>query len=494
MKGIFTTLIIGLFFLSCKASRYEENIIYSVSFNDDDLKVAKVQVEFIPQDSILFMEEGARHLENGWATFVHDLKAVNEKGEAIKLEQLPNAQWKIHSSPNEKITLSYNVHLDHQDHEWDGGIDGIAYITDSGVFYTGRTLFIMNGKQRKNIKVNFLLPQKWQVTTPWTQSGNDFSSYDVLGHTALANAMIFAGTHKEISLKREGFEFVFALGSSEIIAEQAVYKDLAAGVLDYYISLMGGIPRPSPEDPFKKMVVVISSHPSITDGEVIGNNISILIRKDADEFSRRISRFIFAHEFFHLWNGKSFAPASEKSEWFKEGLTNYYTLKALHHVSFLSDQSYLEFLGNFFYKRYRDDSGLGEMAMAKGEEKHEHWGLVYGGGMLAGIAQDLIIRDATNNEKSMDDLMRLLYRKYGNSNASYTPEELQNLMSQLRGKDLSGFFNSYIYGTEIIPIEDYLVLAGLNSKIENGNLIISEMEHQTEKQQKLMKGLFGHKN
>ena len=494
MKGIYTTLMIGLFFLSCKASDNNYCVIYTVAFNDNNWKIAKVKVEFTPQDSILFMEEGAGHLENGWATFVHDLKVVNDKGQAIEVEEFPGARWKIHSPPNKKITLSYVVHLDHQDHEWDGGIDGIAYTTDSGIFYTGRTLFIMNGKQRKNIRVNFLLPESWEVTTPWTQSGNDISSYWVLSQTSLANAMIFAGTHKEISLIREDFEFVFALGSSEIIAEQAVYKDLAEGVLDYYIKLMGGIPRPSPEDPFKKMIVVISSHPSVTDGEVIGNNISILIQKDADEFSRTISRFILAHEFFHLWNGKSFAPDSDEAEWFKEGLTNYYTLKALHHVSFLSDESYLDFLGNFLYKRYYDDPGTGKLSIAKGEEKHKHWGLIYGGGMLAGIAQDLIIREATNNEKSMDDLMRMLYNQYGNSNDSYTLEELQSGMSYLSGKDLSGFFNSYITGTEVIPIETYLGLAGLKSSVQNGNLLISKMEHQTEKQQHLMRSLFETKN
>ena len=65
--------------------------------------------------------------------------------------------------------------------------------------------------------------------------------------------------------------------------------------------------------------------------------------------STMISRFIFAHEFFHLWNGKSMVPDDQETEWFKEGFTNYYTLKALYHVGLLNDTAYFSVLNNLFY-------------------------------------------------------------------------------------------------------------------------------------------------
>lgn len=490
MKKIFAILFVSLLIVSCEQGLNDETVTYTVAIDDDNIEVAKVRMEFTPEDSILIMDYGASHLENRWAAFIHNIKAVNEEGETVELEEIPDAKWIIHGNKNEKIVLTYDVRLDHEDYEWSGGIDGVAYSTGKGVFYTGRTLFIMNGEQRKNIIVGFQLPPDWSVTTPWIKNTDAFS-YGVMNNTDLVNAMIFAGTHKDFSLKRDDFELVFALGSADIIADEAVYRDLAKGVLDYYTELMGGVPRPSPDEPIKKIVVVVSSHPSVTDGEVVGNNISILIKEDAGQFEKTISRFIFAHEFFHLWNGKSFTPESEDSEWFKEGLTNYYTLKALHHVSLLTDESYLDFLGTFFYKRYHDDNGTGKLSMAYGEEKHNHWGLIYGGGMLVGIAQDLMIRDATDNAKSMDDLMQDLLIGYGNSNETYTLEELQYRMSDLSGLDQSEFFNSYVTGTGKIPIENYLPLAGLTATIENGNLIITKKELQTQKQQKIMRGMFG---
>ena len=492
-------MVLVILLLDCtnkieKGDQNDEAISYSIAFDSNNFKVAKVKVTFTPKDSTLFMNHGADNLEKRWATFIHNIKVVNEDGKPIELEELADAKWKMHASPTEKIVLTYDVHLDHEDYKWSGGIDGVAYSTDMGVFYTGRTLFIMNGEQWKNITVDFKLPTNWGVTTPWIKDKDLTNTYRAINNADLANSMIFAGTHKEFSIKRDDFELLFALGSVEIIADEAIFRNLAEGVLDYYIKLMGGIPAPALDNPFKKAVVVISSSTSTTDGEVIGNNISILIEKDGDQFSKTISRFIFAHEFFHLWNGKSFSPTSDNTEWFKEGFTNYYTLKALHHVKFLTDESYLDFLSDFFYKRYNDDNGVGKLSMTNGEEKHDHWGLVYGGGMLVAISQDMIIRNATNNEKSMDDLMRGLFNKYGGNNDNYTLEELQSMLSELSGIDQTDFFNSYVIGTSKIPIENYLTMAGLDAKVENGNLIISKKEQQTQEQKNITKGLFGQIN
>ena len=487
-------VIISILFLSCKPEKNElkskDNISYTITFNENDKKTAIIEASFTPKDSLLYMGWGASNLPKRWATFVHNLKVTDKQNQPITIEELDDAKWKIKTPLDEEITLSYEIHLNHEDYNWSSGIDAVAYITDLGVFYTGRTLFILNGEERENINVTFNIPENWKVTNPWGTKENNQNSYQAVNITDLTTALVFAGTHKEISLKREDFELVFALGSEDILSQEVELKGLAQGVLDYYIELFGGIPNPSPENPLSKSVVVISSSDK-TDGEAIGNNISVLIEKNGDELSETFSRFIFAHEFFHLWSGKSFSPTSDDTEWFKEGFTNYYTLKALHHVNFLTDESYLDFLSSFFYKRYNDDEGVGKYAMADGEKKHGHWGLVYAGGMLVGIAQDMIIRDATDNEKSIDDLMRYLFTKYGGTNNTYTLKELQNTIAELSGANQTDFFNSYIIGTNKIPIDKYLVLAGLNTTVESGNLKISKEQELTTKQINILKGLFG---
>ena len=471
----------------------DDEISYLITVDKNNQKVAKVEVSFSPKDSILYMSSGAYSLPKRWATFVHNVKVFNTEGKSITVEELSDAKWKMHTSLNEKLILTYDVHLDHEDFKWSSGIDGVAYSNELGVFYTGRTLFILNGKERKDIYIDFKLNNDWGITTPWNKKDEGSNTFKANGISDLVDAMIFVGNHKEISFKRDDFELIFALGSEDIIAQEEEFRSLANGVLDYYIDLFGGIPKSKSDSPFSKTVVVISSSDA-TDGEVVGNNISVLIEKNAGQFSKTISRFIFAHEFFHLWNGKSFSPINEDTEWFKEGFTNYYTIKALHHIGFLNDESYLDVLSNFFYQRYNSDNGVGELSMTNGDAKHDHWGLIYGGGMFVGISQDIIIRNATSNQKSIDNLLRGLYKKYGGSNQSYSIEELISEMSELSGIDQTDFFKTYVFGTKKIPIEDYLTMAGLNAQIDQGSLKIFMNEKVNQDQKNLINGMFGKLN
>jgi predicted metalloprotease with PDZ domain len=334
------------------------------------------------------------------------------------------------------------------------------------------------------------LPLDWHVTTPWHLVKGTENSFTANNQTDLAQSMIFAGTHEEISIKRNEFELVFALGGDDIIAQQEDFKNLAEGVLDYYIALMGGVPNPSPDNKFTKSIVIINSY-SQTDGEQIGNHISLLIEKDGDQMSKTIARFMFAHEFFHLWNGKSFWPINDEMEWFKEGFTNYYTFKSLHHIGFLDEASYFQILNNLFFQRYFNDDGVGRLSMTLGAEKHDHWGLIYGGGLFAAISQDMIIRKETSNRNNLDDLMKGLFQKYGGTNDGYSLDELRLSLSQLSGKDQSEFFDNYIIGTRSIPIDRYLSMAGLDAKIEEGALKIEKRKSANLLEEAMTNGLLG---
>lgn len=465
--------------ISSNANELDKNqkqITYKITITENEPNVAQIHMKFIPEDSILYMDGSARAFENSWGHFLHDISAYDQHKNKVNIVQLQGPKWKLDGDHTSPITVTYNVHLTHPNYSWSGGIDGAAYATEHGVFYTGRSLFMLNGTQRNDISVKFDLPKPWKATTPWEVDGKESNRYAMKGIDDLLQSVMFLGTHKEIKIKRKDFELIFALGTKETMEQEEEYKEIANGVLNYYVNLMGGNPNPPNLKGTLRSVVVVNAWDA-TDGEALGNNISVLVEKDGDEFSKLISRFIFAHEFFHLWNGKSFSPNSDNLEWFKEGVTNYYTVKSLYHIGILNDESYLNVLSDFFYKRYIDDDGVGTLAMSDGEAKHDHWGLVYGGGMFVGMAQDILIRNATNNTKSLDMLMRAFYQKYGGSEEQYDMDEVCQRLSDLSGEDQSSFFDSYIYGTAKFPIETYLHPAGLDASVNDGKLIIKRKNH-----------------
>lgn len=487
----FFFLVASTFTLHSKEDKPTNHSTYNISIKEDQIKKALVECLLKVEDSSLYMSAiGANQFPERWAKFVHDIGAETLDGQAIKLKALEGGRWKVFASKGTSIKLRYEVHLDHEDHQWSGGIDGAAYARDWGVFYTGRSIFIMSDAVDQKVNVNFSIPEKWKISCPWDRDKNHESSFSVDNLRSLTDAIFFAGTHEEIVLKREQFQLIFALGGEEVIAQKEAFSKMASGVLDYYIDLMGGVPNPSPDNAFSKSVVVINSSDK-TDGEVIGNNISILLEKDGDQMSELIGRFIFAHEFFHLWNGKSFTPAGNDCEWFKEGFTNYYTLKSLFHIGFLNEESYLKVLNDFFYQKYITDDGVGKLSMTDGDQKHDHWGLVYSGGFFIGIAQDMIIRSATDNEKSIDDVLRSLFKKYGGTNDGYSLEEVKKLISEASGKDQEAFFKQYVTGVQPIPLANYLQLGGFKAQEVEKSIHIELDEQANESKKQMAKGFFG---
>lgn len=481
-------LLLGMHSVNCVADPPGSATTYEITIPANDHRVAIVTASLTPADREFYMFPGANQLPQRWSTFVSDFQVRDEDDRIVPVSARDDGTWQLSSMPKGRVTISYRVRLDHEDHAWSSGVDGAAYWREWGVFYTARSLFVVNGDGREDITVQFQLPDHWQVTTPWQHSGDDTTRFVIPDHDVLATSMLFAGTHREVAVQQGPFELLLVLGGDDVLAQEDVFVDMTSGVLDYYVALMGDVPRLRSHDAAVKPVVIINQGET-TDGEAIGNNISILLEPSGGQMSQLIARLIFAHELFHLWNGKSFTPSGAHSEWFKEGFTNYYALKALHHIGYLTDQSYLDLLGGFFYQRYDSDDAVGRLPMTNGDLKHEHWGLIYSGGLYVAIAQDLQIRAETGNERSVDDLMRFLFDEYrGNT---YELDDIETALGNLNNASQEDFFDRYVRGTEKIDISQYLALADIDASKEGGQMILRVRQDADPDTAGIRGGLFG---
>ncbi|MBL7703414.1 MAG: hypothetical protein JNM14_14280, partial [Ferruginibacter sp.] len=82
-------------------------------------------------------------------------------------------------------------------------------------------------------------------------------------------------------------------------------------------------------------------------------------------------------------------------------------------------------------------------------------------GPLVGMLLDFEIRNATENKKSLDDVMRLLYWKYYKEKGrGFTEAEFQAACEQVAGIPLTAIFE-YVYSTKELDYAKYLAYAGL---------------------------------
>jgi len=486
--AIGSTLLFGMLAVDGAAGASGNATTYEITIPADDHRIAVVTASLIPTGREFYMFPGANQLPRRWSTFVSDFEVHDENDQIIPVSVRDDGTWQLSRLPRGRVTLSYRVTLGHENHAWSGGVDGAAYWREWGVFYTARSLFVVNGDERENITVDFRLPDQWRVTTPWQEIGGEATHFVVPDHDVLATSMLFAGTHREVSIRQGPFEVLLALGGDNVLAQEDVFVDMTTGVLDYYVALMGDVPRLQSHDAALKPVVIINQG-EMTDGEAIGNNISILLEPSGDPMSQHFARLIFAHEFFHLWNGKSFMPRGQDCEWFKEGFTNYYALKALHSIGYLTDQSYLDLLAGFFYQKYDSDDAVGRLSMMNGELKHDHWGLIYSGGMLVAIAQDLQIRAASGNERSLDDLMRFMFDAYRSD--AYELGDIEQALGGLNNASQKDFFDRYVRGTERVDISQFLALAGIETTKEGGKIVFRVPQGAESDASGIRLGLFG---
>jgi predicted metalloprotease with PDZ domain len=89
-------------------------------------------------------------------------------------------------------------------------------------------------------------------------------------------------------------------------------------------------------------------------------------------------------------------------------------------------------------------------------------GIYYPKGALAGFMLDLMIRDASNNTRSLDDVMRTLYETTYKKGLGFTPAEWWGTISQYAGgKSFDAVNRRFIEGRDPYPWDSVLAFAGL---------------------------------
>ncbi|MCH4824006.1 hypothetical protein ML462_12575 [Gramella lutea] len=490
----FRNLSLGILFISFFHSLYsQQHDNYLLTYSPIEKGVIAVTANLTLEDSVLYMSQNSSKWRN-FPDYVKELRVTDNSEQLVNTQFQDSAKWVLRNvRAGDRVKVKYELHVDHEEREWPGGIDGVAYKRDYGIMTSGRALFVMNGRNKKKIKVGVELPEGSKISTPWREKDGEENYFEITNLEDLQESFLFAGTHDEILMNRESFTLKFVLGGKTLSQQKQKLVNTANQLLDYYIKLMGGIPEPASGTSLDQCLVIITENDK-TDGEVIGNHISMFMDADGEPQAQMIGWFIFAHEFFHFWNGKSLRFEGTRSDWFKEGVSNYYTLKGLNQVGFIDEAGYKTMLNNLFFQRYINDPGLGEKSpvfSADGFSKDNHWGLIYGGGLFAGIASDMMIRHNSSNEKSLDDLMRYLFKEYAGTDQLIDNSTLKKHIMDLGFKEFDDFFDTYLSGTKTIHLDPYLKYAGAEVIQEGENLSINVREERSELQAEIWEGFLG---
>ncbi|HEY3356063.1 MAG TPA: M61 family peptidase, partial [Polyangia bacterium] len=192
---------------------------------------------------------------------------------------------------------------------------------------------------------------------------------------------------------------------------------------------------------------------------------------------------LLCHEHFHAWNVKRIRPAAlgpfdyrrenyTRSLWVMEGVTSYYDRLLLRRANLLPAKRYLARLGEELAKLHQVP---GRFVQSLEEASFDAWIKFYKpdestvnstvsyylkGGLVA-LALDLEIRSRTGGARSLDDVMRLLFARFGAAPAGFPDETVQALCEEATGLDLSPFFDDFVRGRAEVDLGPTLAGFGL---------------------------------
>jgi predicted metalloprotease with PDZ domain len=192
---------------------------------------------------------------------------------------------------------------------------------------------------------------------------------------------------------------------------------------------------------------------------------------------------VSAHEFFHLWNVKRIRPASlepldpthemyTRSLWFAEGVTSTFSSYALVRTGIWSKQEFLQDLSQQITElesrpaeRWQSaeqsslDAWLEKYALYNQPQRSVSY---YTKGQVLGFFLDIVLRDRTDNQRSLDDLLRAMNTDFAREGKFYRDSVDIRLESEkLTGGSLSDFFDNYVASANPLPYQNLLSRAGL---------------------------------
>lgn len=343
-----------------------------------------------------------------------------------------------------------------------------ASIIGAGVF------MYVDGRQGEPAEVHVHPPQGWRVTTALPEIGE--GRYRAADYDELADSPLEIGTHQLVQWLVGGVPHQYAIWGRGNADPRRLAQDTTRIVLAER-EIFGTLPYPS-------YTFILHLAPGGGGGLEHRNSTSLL----ADRWAFRGAAYenflgLAAHELFHAWNGKRIRPAAlgpfdytrenyTRELWVVEGITTYYTDLLLRRAGLIPQHRYLEKVADMiskfqtlpgravqpladasfdaWIKFYRPDANTPNATIS-----------YYQKGALVALLLDLAIRGGTDNERSLDDVLRVLWERYGARDQGFPEGAVEAVAEEVAGFSLRAFFDHAVRSTGELDYASTLGAAGL---------------------------------
>ncbi|MFZ2852493.1 MAG: peptidase M61, partial [Rhodocyclaceae bacterium] len=420
-------------------------------------------------------------------------------GRPVRLAKIDKHTWQAAAlKAGESLTVTCEVYA------WDLSVRG-AHLDTTHAFFNGTSVFLSPlGHEQAPCLVDLLPPegedyQGWRVATALAAENseknekvaakrhakrNGFGRYRAANYDELIDHPVEMGTFTRATFKACGVPHEVVISGRHDCDLERLTADLKR-ICEWQIRFFG---EPTPMDRYVFLVTAVG------DGygglEHRASTALLCARDDLPHAGmagtpERYRGFLglCSHEYFHTWNVKRIKPAAfvpydltrenhSTLLWAFEGFTSYYDDLALLRCGAIGLDDWLELTAKTIANVER---APGRRRQTLAESSFDAWSKYYrqdentpnevvsyyAKGALVALALDLTLRSATKGRTSLDDVMRTLWRRHGQTGVGVGDDDIRRIAEECAGIKLKHFFDQAVHGTQDLPLARLLKPFGI---------------------------------
>ena len=439
-----------------------------------------------------------RYFIYDFARNVQELRATNGAGEALPVQKIAKGTWRIATGGAAEATIGYRM--------FGATLSGtFSQLDDRHASINGSSVFgYIVGRESEPIELEITAPEGWKSYAALKRKRRPGRIvYHVENYDLLIDSPIEIGTPLARSFELDGVTYHMIIDIAG--AEGSRRSREIAARIDRYVEDTGKIVRAHtsafgrPEFDYYYFLVNIDPFAPNGDGMEHLASTRLVINgyiTNDDHYNDLLD--VTSHEFFHIWNVKRLRPAElgpfdytrERHTtllWFAEGFTQYYGHLMVRRAGVWDDRQFLkEMVGEInmvdrspgrFHRNLRDSSfdtwhAVGvRIPMGAASNFKNTYVNYYHKGAVAALLLDMEIRRRTGDRRSLDDVIRQLYRSsyaeaeldgYFLRGKGYGEEDIHAAVEKVAGKETGDFLRRLVEGVEELDYGQYLKHVGLD--------------------------------
>jgi predicted metalloprotease with PDZ domain len=423
------------------------------------------------------------YMVRDFAKHLISFSAVDNKGNTLKVSKSDKQTW--HVEPTEgPITVKYQLYA------YDLSVRG-AYINDQYGFFNGSNIFLevqgqasspclLRINKAEKLFCNYRVSTTMSYLSQQTELNADL--YEAQNYAELIDHPVLMGGFDSLSFKIADIdcELVFAGGHQSDM--QRIADDLSL-VCQQHINLFG-----SPAPIQRYVFITLLTDAAFGGLEHRASTALMYARNDLPGFdepalpsdSYRNFLSLCSHEFFHTWHVKRIRPIElvegtlahetyTEQLWIYEGFTSYYDDLLVHRSTIIPVENYLSVVAQNLTRLQRN---IGRTKQTITASSFDAWTKFYkqdesainnivsyyNKGAIVALCLDLAIRLASKQHYSLDSVMQILWRDFGQT-AKATPKMvIHDILQQDLQLNIESYFelDKALYSTEELPVERLL--------------------------------------